>query len=99
MSLQERLAKLLDVYPSSLQVQYRLSTQPKALPLDLQTENDLKMMFTLVQPLVVPQLLANGRRSTRKLKPVTVQIFNKGDAAVIADKVRYSGTLSCARFS
>jgi hypothetical protein len=99
MSLQEHLTKLLDVYPSSLQVQYRLSTQPKVLPLDLQTENDLKMMFTLVQPLVVPQLLANGHHSTRKLKPVTVQIFNKGDAAVIADKVHYSGTLFRAHFS
>jgi hypothetical protein len=99
MSLQECLAKLLDMYPSSLQVQYQLSTQLKALPLDLQTENDLKMMFMLVQPLVVPQLLANGRCSTCKLKPVMVQIFNKGDVAGLADKVHYSGTLSCAHFS
>lgn len=87
--LQERLAKALDIYPSSLHAQYRLSTQPKALPLDLQCENDMKMMFTLVRPLVVPPKLANGRRSTRTMKHVTIQIFNKGDAVPISDKVCY----------
>ena len=88
-SLQEDLARLLDVYPSSLQAQYRLSTQPKALPLDLQTENDLKMMVAMLQPLIVPPLLQNGRRSTRQMKPVTVQIFNRDDAVAVQvpDKV------------
>jgi hypothetical protein len=90
-SLQERLAKALDIYPSSLQVQYRLSTQPKALPLDLQCKNDMEMMFMLVQPLVVPPLLASGCRSTRTMKHVTIQIFNKGDTVPILDKVHYSG--------
>ena len=59
-SLQEDLARLLDVYLLSLQAQYHLSTQPKALPLDLQTENDLKMMVTLLWPLIIPPLLQSG---------------------------------------
>jgi hypothetical protein len=87
--LHQWLAKILDVYPTSLQAQYWLSTEPKALPFNLANENDLKMMLTLVKPLVVPPLLANGRRSTRKMKPVTVQVFNKNEAitAVAAEKV------------
>jgi hypothetical protein len=59
-NLQEIVALCLSIHPSSLQAQYHLSTQPKALLLDLQTENDLEMMLTLVEPLVVPPLLANG---------------------------------------
>ena len=98
-TLRECLARLLDIYPTSLQAQYRLSTQPKALPLDLQHENDLKMMLALVQPLIVPPLLANGRRSTRKMKPVTIQIFNRDEAVTVPDKVCYSQVVSCAYFS
>ncbi len=97
-SLQEDLARLLDVYPTSLQVQYRLSTQPKALPLDLQTENDLKMMVTILQPLIIPPLLQSGRRSTRQMKPVTVHIFNRDDAMAVPDKVCYRQVVSCARW-
>jgi hypothetical protein len=87
MCLHERLAKCLDI--ASLQAQYRLSTQPKALPLNLQNENDLKAMITLVQPLIVPRLLANGCHSNRTMKMVTVQIFNRDEVAVISDKVCY----------
>ena len=98
-TLQEHLARLLDIYPSSLQAQYHLSTQPKALPLDLQHENDLKMMLALIQPLIVPPLLSNGRRSIRKLKPLTVHIFNKDKVAAVLDKVCYSQLISDPHFS
>ena len=97
-SLQEHLAKLLDVYPSSLQVQYRLSTQPKAHPVDLQHEKDLENMLTWIQPLIVPACLTNGRRSTRKLKPLTVRIFNKDEVVAVPDKVCYSQVISDAHF-
>jgi len=98
-SLRERLAKLLDIYPSSLQVQYRLSTQPKAHPYDLQHEQDLANMLRLIQPLIVPARLANGRRSTRKLKPLTVRVFNKDDVVAVPDKVCYSQVISNACLS
>lgn len=95
-ALRELLARLLDIYPSSLQIQYRLSTQLKAPPVDLQNENDLRMMITLVEPLIVPPRLANGRRSTRKLRPVTIHIFNRDDVVAVPDKVRYSQVISHA---
>jgi len=98
-SLRELLARLLDIYPSSLQVQYRLSTQLKAPPVDLQTENDLKMMVTLVEPLIVPPHLVNGRRSTQKMKPVTIHISNKDEVVAVPDKVCYSQVVSYAHFS
>jgi len=98
-SLWEHLARLLDIYPSSLQAQYCLSTQLKAFPLDLQTENDLKMMVILVQPLIVPPLLATGRRSTQKMKPITIHIFSKDKVVAVPDKVCYSQVISNAHFS
>ena len=98
-SLCEHLAKLLDIYPLSLQAQYRLSTGPKDHAVDLQNEMDLKLMIMLVQPLIVPPLLVNGRCSTHKLKPVRVQIFNKDDVVAVPEtKVCYCQVASCARF-
>ena len=38
----------------------------------------------MLQPLIVPRRLANGKRSNQKMKEVMVQIFNKGDAAQAA---------------
>ena len=101
-ALQEDLARLLNVYPSSLQAQYHLSTQPKALPLDLQTENDLNMMVTMLHPLIIPPLLQSGQHSTRQMKPVTVHIFNRDDvmAMGVSDKVCYRQVFSkpCAHW-
>ena len=97
--LQERLAKLLDIYPSSLQVQYRLSTQPKGPLYDLQHEKDLENMLTWIQPLIVPARLANGQCLTWKLKPLMVQIFNKDEAVAVPDKIHYSQVISAAHFS
>ena len=57
------------------------------------------MMFTLVQPLIVPPLLANGHRSNHKMKPVTVQVFNRDEAVAVLDKVCYDQIVSCAHFS
>lgn len=36
-------------------------------------------MITLLRPLIIPPLLSSGQRSTCKMKPVSVQIFNKDD--------------------
>jgi hypothetical protein len=63
-----------------LHAQYRFSTDNKeSLPLDLTSQADLNTMLSLLQPLIVPARLANGRRSTHKMKLVVVQIFNKND--------------------
>jgi hypothetical protein len=92
-NLQQRLAEALDVYPTSLHAQYRLSTEPKALPFDLISQRNLDAMIALVRPLLVPALLANGLPSKRQLKNVTVQIFNKGDN-VSSEKVFFFVFLS-----
>lgn len=77
--LQECLAKAFDIYPLSLQAQYQLSMDAKALLLNLQNENDLEVLITLVHPLIVPSCNTNGSCSNCKMKPITVQAFNKGD--------------------
>jgi hypothetical protein len=93
---QEKLAELFNVYPGLLHAQYRFSTDPKcSLPLDLTMQVHYEMLITLLRPLVVPQRLRSGKRSTRKMKPVTVQVFNKADEPLSAEgcggnKVSYS---------
>jgi hypothetical protein len=90
--LEHKLAKILDIYPTSesLHVQYCFSTDNnKMLPLDLTSPQNLQVMMTLLRPLVVPPILANGHRSTQQMKSVTVHVFNKGEEtlAVQNDKV------------
>jgi hypothetical protein len=78
--LQTQLAELFNVYPTSLHTQYCLSTDPKeCLPCDLMCQDQLNMMVKLLKPLIVPPRLKGGKRSTRKMKPVSVQLFNKGN--------------------
>jgi hypothetical protein len=80
--LQNQLAATFNVYPGSLHAQYRLSNEAKgSLPLDLISKQHLNTLITFLRPLIVPAILANGQRSTRKKKAVTVQIFNKGETA------------------
>jgi hypothetical protein len=78
--LQQRLAKLLNAYPTMLQLQYHFSTDSKdALPLDLGSQAHLNSLIAFIRPLIVPFLLANGCHSTKKMEPVSVQVFVKGD--------------------
>jgi hypothetical protein len=81
------LARLFNIYlPDSLddatmlQAQWRLSTDSKtALPFDLTTQRQYESLLTIVRPLVVPKTTMSGKPSARKMKAVTVQIFNKCD--------------------
>jgi hypothetical protein len=79
LSIRDKVAQILNVYPTALHLQYRFSTDPKALPCDLTSQLMFETMISLLWPLVVPHKLANGRRSTCAMKPVTVQVFNKDD--------------------
>jgi hypothetical protein len=79
-AFEERMGEVLNMYPKSLRLQYRLSTDsPKCLPFDLTSQQQLNAMITHLRPLIVPPLLASGQRSTRKMKPISVQVFNKDD--------------------
>jgi len=89
-SLQQKIASALNIYPETLQVQYRFSTDPKdSLCCDLITHGHFNLLLRLLRERTVPAKLANGRRSTRKMKAFTLQVFNKGDSPYSADvKVR-----------
>jgi hypothetical protein len=79
-NLEERMGEVLNIYLKNLRLQYRLSTDSsKSLPFDLASQPQLDAMITLLRPLIVPPLLASGKKSTRKMKPVSVQVFNKDD--------------------
>jgi hypothetical protein len=75
---------MFNIYPTSLHAQYRFSTKNKeSLPLDLTSQTHLNTMLALLQPLVVPPLLASGVCSACKMKTVLVQIFNKNDKSLV----------------
>ena len=95
-SLQEKLAELFNIYPSSLHAQYRFSTDTKgSLPLDLNTQLHFNTMITLLRPLIVPPRLQSGKRSTWKMRQVTVQVFNKDDVPLSAES--RGSKVSCIR--
>ena len=71
--LEQKIAEMLNIYPTSLHAQYRFSTDNKeSLPCDLTSAHHLGTMITLLCALVVPAILATGHCSTRQLKKVTV---------------------------
>ena len=75
----QKMAEAFNIFPDSLQVQYRLSTDARsALFIDLASQIDLDHLIQNLRPLVVPALLANGQRSKRPKRPVAVEIRNKG---------------------
>jgi hypothetical protein len=77
--LKEQLSIQFNVHPTTLHARYRFSSDLKqALLCDLLTEDQFNMMIKLLKPQVVPERTATGRRSTRKRKIVSVQIFNQG---------------------
>jgi hypothetical protein len=60
-ALQQKLAELFNIYPTLLQAQYRLSTEPKgSLPFDLASQDHLDSLCKNLRPLIVPRVLANG---------------------------------------
>ena len=95
----DKLAEMLNIFPTSLHAQYRFSTEHKeSLPLDLTSEAQFNMMMSLLRPLVVPPRTATGRRSTRKMKPVVVQIFNKNDEPAVVKDAKVGRNCSLAAY-
>jgi hypothetical protein len=87
-SLRDKIAKTLNAYPQSVKLQYCFSTETKALPCDLTSQQQFQALITQLRPLVVLPILSSGCCSTQVMKPVTVQVFNKddGDPAAKGDR-------------
>jgi hypothetical protein len=80
-NLQEKLCKILNIYPALLHAQYQLSTDMKgSLLFDFISHQEFQQLINIIQPLVVPPCLANGWRSKKQIKEVTVSMFQKGDS-------------------
>ena len=60
------LSRVLNMHPAKLHAQFQLSTNAKGLlPFDLTSFQDLQQLVTMIEPLVVPHHLTNGKRSTK----------------------------------
>lgn len=77
------IAETLNIFTSNLHIQYVLSSEPTStIPITLTLEDDLAALHARLIPLVVPPRNADGSRSKRKMKEVTVKVTDKGDDAV-----------------
>ena len=75
---QQKAAEALNIFPSKLQLQYRFSNKnKKSLPFDLNSHMSFGSMCNKLRPFVVPETLKNMKKSTRKMKLVTVTLFNR----------------------
>ena len=78
LDFKQQVAETLNVFPSNLQLQYRLSnTGNKSLPFDLNSHVTFGSMCNKLRPFVVPPTLKSGKKSTRPMKLVTIKLFNK----------------------
>ena len=85
--LQDQVSRVLNVYQGTLQLQYRFSNEKNnSLPFDLRSHDDYDEMRDQLRPLIVPRILANGKRSKSVRKLVVVQLFNRGMEGVSGEK-------------
>jgi hypothetical protein len=77
---EENIAKILNIFTPNLRAQYVLSTEPtNTIPIALTSVNDLAELHTRLAPLIVPPRNANGSKSKRKMKEVTVKVTDKNE--------------------
>jgi hypothetical protein len=77
--MQNQVAQIFNIYPGSLQLQYRLSTNKQnSFPFDFDSHDTYVDMCDQLQLLVVPKILVNGKHYKRPRKLAMVQLFNKG---------------------
>ena len=75
---QQKVAEILGIFPTKLQLQYRFSNENKSsLPFDLNCHTSFGSMCNKLRPFVVPPTLNNGKKSSHKMKVVTVALFNR----------------------
>jgi hypothetical protein len=78
--LGEKIARILNVFTPNLRAQYTLSTDRKgAIPIPLTSQIDLDTLHERLVSLIFPGRNADGSRSRRKKKEVTVFVTDKSD--------------------
>ena len=75
---QQKVAEVLNVFPSKLQLQYHFSNKNKtSLPFDLISHMSFGSISHKLRLLVMPATLKNGKKSAHKMKVVMVKLFNR----------------------
>ena len=70
---QQEVTKKLNIFPSKMELQYHFSNKNcSSLPFDLNSHLSFASMRNKLRPFVVPPTLNNGKKSTRKIKLVTI---------------------------
>ena len=70
---QQEVAKKLNIFLLKMELQYHFSNKNRSsLPFDLNSHLSFASMRNKLRPFVVPPTLNNGKKSTRKMKLVTI---------------------------
>ena len=70
---QQEVAKKLNIFLSKMELQYCFSNENRSsLPFDLNSHLSFASMCNKLRPFVVPPTLNNGKKSTHKMKLVTI---------------------------
>ena len=78
--MEEKIARILDVHPLNLQMQYTLSNDKKdAIPISLTSADEYSLLMARVKILGHPGFTATGKPSKQKRKDITIYVINRGD--------------------
>jgi hypothetical protein len=75
------VASKMDVFAGGLELQYRFihNDKPSASATDVTTKSELEILIKKLRVLSVPQVLPNGRKSSKALAPPTVRFERAGE--------------------
>jgi hypothetical protein len=85
------VAEKMNVFAKTLELQYRLISKdkPSASATDVTTDEELQILIKKLRVLSVPQLLPNGKKSSKSLSPPTVRFEVAGE--VLQEQVKSAG--------
>jgi hypothetical protein len=94
--LTDLVAKKMNVYAHGLELQYRFinNDKPSAVATDVTTEDELKILIKKLRLLSVPQILPNGKKSSKTLSPPTVRFEIAGE--VMEEQIKNVGGIKKA---
>lgn len=100
-TLRDTIGKKLNKRTEQIQIQYRLDTdKAKTHSISIQSFEEFNFFINRMRPLIVPQRLANGKTSTRALRPVMVYFEDASEQPVPKVNVeKKKATVACALYS
>jgi hypothetical protein len=100
-TLRDTIGKKLNKRTEQIRIQYRLDTdKAKTHSVSIQSIEEFNFFINRMRPLIVPQRLANGKTSTRALRPVMVYFEDASEQLEPKGNLeKKKATVACAFYS